>query len=172
MLPEHKEFKVMKLLQEFEYFSQRSFTALDFSHLGFSADLMDSVMMEVQNTQGGKQAVRVISCPSYVREKFDDMDREYYGRIINIFKNFSALLENKNVLIYIDKLLNVDKTYSDLDKKDQKLLYSLYASHHLYNFMRELLIINGEITRMIKRLCKAMEEFYPAFKKQFERFHH
>ncbi|CAM2944454.1 hypothetical protein [Helicobacter burdigaliensis] len=171
MLPEHKEFKVVKLLHEFEFFAQKSFTAMDFSHLGFNVELIHGVMMEVQSAKGDMQNMRVISCPSYIREKFDEMDREYYGRIINIFKNFSVLLENKKVLSYIDKLLNVDKAYHDLDEKDQKLLYSLYASHHLYHFMRELLVMNGAITRMMKRLCRAMEEFYPSFKKQFERFH-
>lgn len=96
------------------------------------------------------QNIGVIACPSYIREKFDEMDQEYYGRIITLSKNTTSLLENKIVIVYIDNLLNLDKEYEDLSEKDQRLVHSIYVAYELYSFMRELLTTNGSITRIIK----------------------
>ncbi|CAM2862535.1 hypothetical protein [Helicobacter burdigaliensis] len=171
MLPEKKKFKVIDLIKEFEFFKEKHLEPNDFRKLGFNEELIKLVISELQSTKGSIPNVGVIACPSYIREKFDEMDQEYYGRIINIFKNFSSLLENRMVLIYVDNLLNLGHSYEDLSEKDQRLLFSLFAAHDLYNSMRDLLIAKGSITRIVKRLCHALEDFYPVFKKQFERFH-
>lgn len=171
MLPEKKRFKIIELIREFNHFKNTNFTIHDFAKLGFNKELITSVIEELKRSETKTQNIGVIACPSYIREKFDEMDQEYYGRIITLSKNTTSLLENKIVIVYIDNLLNLGKEYEDLSEKDQRLVHSIYGAYELYSFMRELLVTNGSITRIIKRLCMAMEEFYPTFKKQFERFH-
>lgn len=117
------------------------------------------------------QNIGVIACPSYIREKFDEMDQEYYGRIITLSKNTTSLLENKIVIVYIDNLLNLDKEYEDLSEKDQRLVHSIYVAYELYSFMRELLTTNGSITRIIKGYAWLWRNSTLLSKKKFERFH-